>query len=196
MFHSIPSPIKTQMLRLEKIDARDRLDGTGRMQRLRQIPPETGRFLCLLAANVPAGEIIEIGCSAGYSTLWLALACQANGQSIITFEILPEKARLARETFLAAQVTDIVELVEGDAIAHLPDYQNVAFCFLDAEKEIYEAALDLVIPNLIPGGLLLADNVISHQQDLQPLVDRVLMDERVDALVVPIGKGLLLCRKV
>ena len=196
MFHAIPSSIKDQMAHLEKIDARDRLDGTTRMQRLRQIPPETGRFISLIAANSPPGELIEIGSSAGYSTLWLALACRATGGTITTFEILPEKAQLARETFQAAEITDVVHLIEGDAVERLPEWQEVAFCFLDAEKEIYEACYDLVIPNLVPGGILLADNVLSHQQDLQPFVERALSDERVDALVVPIGKGLLFCRKM
>jgi predicted O-methyltransferase YrrM len=183
------------MSHLEAIDARDRLDGTAHKKRLRQIPPETGRFLALMVASSPDGEIIEIGSSAGYSTLWLSLACKATGRSITTFEILPEKAQLARETFEIAKVTDVVTLVEGDAMAHLPGWQNVAFCFLDAEKEIYERCYELLIANLTQGGILLADNVISHEQQLKPFVDRALGDERVDALVIPIGKGLLLCRK-
>ena len=195
MFHSIPTSIRDQMSRLEAIDARDRLDGTAHKERLRQIPPESGRFLALMVASSPDGEIIEIGSSAGYSTLWMALACNATGRSITTFEILPEKAQLARETFEIAKVTDVVTLVEGDAMAHLPGWQNVAFCFLDAEKEIYERCYELLTPNLTQGGILLADNVISHEQQLKPFVDRALGDERVDALVVPIGKGLLFCRR-
>lgn len=195
MFHSIPPQIEAQMLRLEAIDARDRKDGTPQAQRKRQVPPETGRFLCLMAANAPTGEIIEIGSSAGYSTLWLALACLENGRSLTTFEYSPEKARLARETFHAAQVTEVVTLVEGDAIVHLPDQKNLAFCFLDAEKEVYEVCYDLVIPKMTSGGIFLADNVVSHKEELQPFVDRALADSRVDALVVPIGKGLLFCRK-
>lgn len=54
---------------------------------------------------------------------------------------------------------------------------------------------DLVVPRLVPGGLLVADNTTSHAAALQPFIDRALADPRVDALVVPIGKGLLLCRK-
>ena len=53
----------------------------------------------------------------------------------------------------------------------------------------------MVVPNLTSGGLLVADNVASHWEDLQPVVDRALADERIDAMVVPNGKGLLICRK-
>ena len=106
MFHNIPPAVQGQMERLEAIDARDRVDGTPHRQRLRQIPPETGKFLAILTASAPKGEIIEIGTSAGYSTLWLALACLPAGRMITTFEIQQEKATLAAETFHAARLED------------------------------------------------------------------------------------------
>lgn len=181
---------------LEEIDARDRADGTPQSRRMRQIPPETGRFLALLLANAPLGQVLEIGTSAGYSTLWLSLACRANGRTITTFEISENKARLAQETFEVAQIDDIVELIEGDARQQLANYKDVAFCFLDTEKDIYEDCYQAVIPNLVSGGLLVADNAISHQDELQPLIDQALNDNRVDAMVVSVGKGLLVNRKI
>jgi predicted O-methyltransferase YrrM len=195
MFHTISPAIQAQMVRLEQIDAQDRLDGTPRAQRLRQIPAETGQFLAILAANSPPGHLIEIGTSAGYSTLWLSLASRLCGRKITTFEVLEEKARLAAGTFKAAQVEEVVELVTGDARDYLPRYQEISFCFLDAEKELYGECYEMVVPNLTSGGLLVADNAINHQEILQPVIDLALADEQVDALVVPIGKGLLLCRK-
>lgn len=196
MFHTIPQAMQARMNVLEAIDARDREDGTTRLQRLRQIPPETGRFLALLAANTPPGNWIEIGSSAGYSTMWLALAARAAGRHLTTFELLPEKVALARETIRLAGIEDVVQLVAGDARDHLPQATDIAFCFLDAEKEVYGDCYEMVVPNLIPGGLLIADNAINHRETLQPLLDRALEDERVDALIVPIGKGELLCRKI
>ena len=195
MFHNIPQPIQTRMRFLEEIDARDRLDGTPRMQRLRQVPSQTGKFLALLAAGAPPGQFVEIGASAGYSTLWLALAARHLGRRITTFEVLPEKLALARETYAAAGVEDVVGLVGGDAREHLPRFGEIAFCFLDAEKEVYADCYELVVPRLVPGGLLAADNAINHRQTLQPLLDRSLQDTRVAALVVPIDNGVLLCRK-
>lgn len=196
MFHDIPQPVLARMHELEQIDSRDRADGTPRLKRLRQIPPETGKFIALLAAAAPAGRWIEIGTSAGYSTLWLALACRAAGTNITTYEILEEKAALARQTFAAAGVGDVVELVHGDALEHLPESNDVAFCFLDAEKEIYHLCYDALVPAMVQGGILIADNAINHEATLRPMLDFALQDERVDALVVPIGKGELVCRRL
>lgn len=195
MFHSIRQPILERMQYLEEIDAQDREDGTPRHQRLRQIPPVTGKFLALMATNAPDGQYLEIGTSAGYSTLWMALACEMLERSITTFEILPEKVKLARETFRLAQVDTTITLIEGDAREHIDRHQDIAFCFLDAEKEVYGDLYELIIPRLVQGGLLLADNAINHQESLKPMLDRALTDERVDALIVPIGKGVLVCRK-
>lgn len=91
MFHSISQPILERMNYLEQLDTKDREDGTPRLQRLRQIPPETGKFIALLAANAPEGDYLEIGTSAGYSTLWLAVACEMLGRSITTFKYYRKK---------------------------------------------------------------------------------------------------------
>jgi predicted O-methyltransferase YrrM len=195
MFHNIPEEMLVRMRELERIDSRDRADGTPRLQRLRQIPPEVGRFIAILAAAAPAGRCIEIGTSAGYSTLWLALACRATGRKIATYEILPEKAKLARQTFDATGVWDVVELVHGDALDRLPELKEIAFCFLDAEKEIYAHCYEELLPRMVPGGILVADNAINHRATLQPMLDHALADPRVDALIVPLGGGELICRK-
>ncbi len=195
MFHDIPEAIAARMAYLEEIDARDRGDGTARLQRLRQVPPDAGRFVALLAAAAPPGCYIEIGTSAGYSTLWLALACRLAGRRVTTFEVLDEKAKLARETFALAGVDDVVEFVHGDAREHLPELSDIAFCFLDAEKEVYDECYEAVVPRMKPGGLLVADNAINHEAILRPMLDRALSDERVDAMIVPIAKGELVCRK-
>jgi caffeoyl-CoA O-methyltransferase len=184
------------MRELEELDAQDRLDDTPMLERLRQIPPETGRLLAILCASAPEGRVLEIGTSAGYSGLWLSLACRVTGRTLTTYEILDAKLALARETFARAGVEDVVDLVAGDFLAGAADLGDVGFCFLDAEKDVYEAAYAAVVPRLVPGGLLVADNVISHQSTLQPLVDAAYADSRVDAVVVPIGMGELVCRRI
>lgn len=196
MFHNIPPAILDRMSFLEEVDARDRLDGTPRPQRLRQVPPETGKFLALLAASTPEGAMLEIGTSAGYSTLWLAIAALALGRKIVTFELLPEKVTLARQTFHLAGVEGTVALFAAYARARLSGYDKIAFAFLDAEKEVYGDCYELIVPRLVKGGLLVADNAINHRATLAPMLERAAQDERVDALVVPIGKGELVCRKV
>ncbi len=142
--------------------------------------------------------MVEIGTSAGYSTLWLTLACRQMEREveIITFELLPEKITLARETFNRAGVNAFVKLIHGDARDYLSDMKEIAFCFLDAEKDVYADCYEAIIPNMVSGGLLIADNVISHQDALQPFIDHALADIRVDAVIAPIGKGELICRKI
>src|SRR5580692_3412562 len=132
MFNDLSADVLEVMHELEKRDEQDRDDGTPHLERLRQITPETGRFIALWAASAPAGAVIEIGTSAGYSALWLAQACRLSGQRLTTFEILPEKARLARATFERAGVTDVVHLIEGDFLDHADAFGDVGFCFLDA----------------------------------------------------------------
>ena len=184
------------MRHLVSMDRKDRLDGTPNAKRLRQIPAETGRFIALLAATSPQGNWLEIGTSAGYSTMWLALACREVGRKLVTFEVLGEKVRLARETFKIAGIEEMVELEAGDAREYLDDFKDISFCFLDADKDVYFDCYEKVVPNLVKGGLLVADNATTHKKVLTPMLDRALNDERIDALVVPIGSGVLVCRRV
>jgi predicted O-methyltransferase YrrM len=95
MFHHIRPKIAERMRFLEGRDAQDRSDGTPRLQRLRQVPPEAGKFNALLAAGAPDGAILEVGTSAGYSTLWLALAAGMLRRRVTIFEVLPENMALA-----------------------------------------------------------------------------------------------------
>ena len=195
MFNDLSAEVLEVMHELEARDERDRDDGTPHLERLRQITPDTGRFIALWAASAPAGAMIEIGTSAGYSALWLAQACRLSGRSLTTFEILPAKAQLARATFDRTSLTDVIRLVEGDFLDHADDFKDVGFCFLDAEKDVYEACYDIVVPKMVPGAILIADNATSHREDLQSFIDRVLEDDRVDAMVATVGKGELVCRR-
>jgi len=196
MFHNIPEPVSERMRALEAQDAIDREDGTPRQQRLRQIPPVTGKFLALLCAAAPKGSVLEVGTSGGYSSLWLALACRERGDHLTTFEILEEKVARASETFKAAGLSGRIQLIQGDARQVISGYAGVAFCFLDAEKDVYLDVYEKVVPNLVPGGILAADNAINHAEALAGFLTYAENDPRVDALVVPIGKGILVCRKL
>jgi predicted O-methyltransferase YrrM len=196
MFHQIPKSVLDQMKALEEIDVRDRQDGTPHLKRLRQISPETGRLLAILAANTPKGAWLEIGTSAGYSALWIAQAARLCGTKLVTFELLPDKAALARKTFQQAKVGDQVEFVHGDARGHVGDYGEVAFCFLDAEKEMYIEFYDLITPNLVSGGILVANNAVSQGEEITEFITKAEDDTTIDSVIVPIGKGVLVCRKL
>jgi caffeoyl-CoA O-methyltransferase len=197
MFQEIPKAILDRMKELEEIDTRDRQDGTSHLKRMRQVPPETGRVLAFLAASAPTkGAWLEIGTSAGYSALWLSLAARYRNKTLITFELLPEKVALARETFKKTKVEGLVELKHGDARGHISDFAEVAFCFVDCEKEMYQEIYERISPNLIEDSLLIFDNVISHKSDLKKFLEVIESDPNFDQVTLSVGKGLLVCRKI
>jgi len=196
VFHQIPDEVLARMRELKQMESKDAADDTARFERLRQIPPETGHLLALIAASAPSGAFIEIGTSGGYSGLWISLACRALGRGLTTFEIAEAKVALATETFRKAGVDDIVSIVPGDVREQLAGQSDVAFCFLDVEKDLYQECYDAVLPNMVSGGLLVADNTISHAGDLAEFLDRAEGDERVDTMIVPVGNGVLLVRRV
>ncbi|GAI76475.1 unnamed protein product, partial [marine sediment metagenome] len=132
MFDNITEDIKKRMRYLEEMNERQRKERTPGSERLRQIPPETGKFLAMLASNCPQGNFIEIGTSAGYSTMWISLACRERDIKVKTYEILPQKVKLAKETFKLAGIENYVKLYEGDVLEYLEDVKDISFCFLDA----------------------------------------------------------------
>ncbi len=195
MFHEIGGEMAERMKYLEEIDRIDRSNSTPRLKRLRQIPPETGRFIALMASLCPDGEFVEIGTSAGYSTMWLSLAAKLRNIKIKTYEILPEKISIAKETFRLARIENYVDLIEGDFLYKGNSLNNISFCFLDAEKEIYEGCFDIIYPRLIKGGILVSDNALNHYSEIKPMIDKAQNIPDLDCLTIPIGKGEFVCRK-
>jgi predicted O-methyltransferase YrrM len=184
--------MRAVMDRLEALDAADRVDGTPQRRRLRAIAPEVGPFLTTLALAAGARTIVEVGTSAGYSTLWLALAAGRTGGRVITFEVDPAKVALARTTFADAGLGELVELQARDGGTGLAELAGAAdLVFLDAEKDDYERLLEPAIAALRPRGVLVADNLTSHAEDLAAFRRAALSDPRLAGLVVPIGRGEL-----
>ncbi len=195
MFHDIPVPIQKRMAYLEELDKEHRSSGAPDDVRLKQVPRETGKFLAIMASLAPGGTYLEIGTSAGYSALWISLACRLLGRKLVTIEVLEGKVQLARETFRTSGVEDIVQLIAGDGKERIDDHNAIAFCFLDAEKDVYAECYEKIVPKMVKDGILVCDNVLSHKEILKGMVEHALGDERVDAMVVPIGSGELVCVK-
>jgi len=196
MFHDIPKSVLVRMRHLEELERKRDVEHDETQQRLLQVPEATGRFLSVVAATAPKGTWLEIGTSGGYSALWLALAAREVGATLFTHEIQDWKIELARETFCEARVEDVVQLVTGDAGAHLDKYADIAFCFMDADKEDYRDQYDAIVSRMVPGGILTADNFDSHREILEDMAVYALQDKRMDNIIVPIGSGVLLGRKV
>ena len=184
--------IEAVLRRLEEEDARDRADGTPQERRLRSVTSEVGRLLHVLVKLAGARRLLEVGASGGYSTIWTATATRDAGGSLTTLEIDPVKVALARESLRDAGLEGAVTIVEGDAFEYMRSRTEPAdFVFLDAEKEDYLAFLGLIVPLLTLGGVLVADNLISHEADLREFREAALDDPRLSAVVVPIGRGEL-----
>jgi predicted O-methyltransferase YrrM len=188
----VPESVRSVMAELQAIDASDRTDGTPQSARLRAISPEVGQFLLTLALSIGATRIVEVGTSGGYSTLWLALAASRTGGRVTTFEIDAAKAALARDTFRRACVEAVVDLRETDGGTGLLEFAApVDMVFLDIEKRDYIRLLNIAVGILRPGGLFVADNLISRADELVEFRARALSDPRLTGLVVPIGTGEL-----
>lgn len=125
------------------------------------VSPLQGKFLMLIAAAAGATRILEIGALGGYSTVWLARAAGPLGR-VVTLEIDPHHAAVARANAAAAGVGGRVEIVEGPALAALSRLGDATFdfAFIDADKERYPDYLAAVTPRMRKGGLIVADNVV------------------------------------
>jgi predicted O-methyltransferase YrrM len=167
-------------------DARE----TARPRRMLNITPDTGRLLWILLRATGATRILEVGTSNAFSTIWLADAARATGGRVTTLELDPGKIALARANLAAAGLGDVVDVVEGPAeesLARLPGPFDLVF--LDADRPSYLAYLELVVPRLRVGGLLVADNVTSHAAELEDYLRRVKSHPQLFAVTVPIGNG-------
>ncbi len=185
--------VRAVLSRLEERDTLERRDAADRSVRLRQVTPDVGRFLHTLVLAAQPHSIVEVGTSGAYSTIWLATAARVVGTTVTTLEIDPAKVRTATANVRDAGLDGVVDLQETDAFAYLRARTlPIGFAFLDAEKEDYEAFYELLVPLLPAGGVLVADNLTSHAEDLAGFRERALADERVSAVVVPIGRGELL----
>jgi caffeoyl-CoA O-methyltransferase len=175
--------------RLYTEDAAQRAAGLPSSQRTRNLERDTGRWLALLARATDAREVLEIGSSNGVSTIWLAAAAQHNGGRVTGTEILPERAADANRNLADAGLDAVARVVAGDArttVASLPGPFDIVF--IDAEKDDYVDHFQAVADRVGPGGLILADNVISH--DLSEYQAMLRSRSDVETVTIPIGRGV------
>ncbi|HYD39466.1 MAG TPA: O-methyltransferase [Anaeromyxobacter sp.] len=171
------------------------------------VSPNEGKLLHLLARLVQPGRILEIGTLGGYSTAWLARALRPGGR-LVTLELDPHHAQVARQNLARAGLSGAVEVREGPAAASLramiaagePPFDVV---FIDADKESYPEYLDLSVQLSRPGTLLLADNVIRNGrvldgahpdalvQGIRTFNARLAAHPRLDSIILPIIRNQL-----
>jgi predicted O-methyltransferase YrrM len=165
-----------------------------RLLRWRNVEPETAELLGVLIRAKNARNVLEIGTSNGYSTIWLGDAVEATGGSLVSLEIDAARTAIAAEHLERTGLGDRTDLRTEDAATALAAFPDAAFdlIFLDAERDAYVGYWPDLVRTLAPAGLLAVDNVISHAHDLVAFRRTVDGDDRVTQALVPIGAGVLL----
>ena len=165
-----------------------------RLERWRVLEPDAGRLLWFLALTLRARNIVEIGTSRGVSTLWLADAARSTGGHVLTLDVDSEAQDAARQSVRAAGLAEQVTFRRGDggtALADLAD-GSVDLLFLDAERTEYPSWWPHPARVLRVGGVLVADNALSHPAEIVPLRDLIERDGRLTTTTIGVGKGELL----
>ena len=148
------------------------------------VPPQDGRFLhnLVLAKGYKRG--LEIGASNGYSGLWLGLAFRKNGGQLITLEIDSQRAKEARENFLKAGLSHVIDLRVNDAFKEIPRLDgSFDFVFIDAWKPDYKKFLDLVYPRVKLGGAITAHNVISLAAEMSDFLEAIKTHPKLESTI-------------
>jgi predicted O-methyltransferase YrrM len=183
--------VRTVLARLEAEDADERARGLPSGERSRAVEPTTGRFLFAFVAPQTDCEVLEIGGSRGYSAIWLAAGVRYLGGRVLSIENDPRKVEAWRRNVAEAGVEDWADLIEGDALEVVPAIDDVFdVVFLDAEKEQYEQLFQLARAKLEPGALVIADNVLSHEETLGAYSRARQSDPTLASITVPLDRGL------
>jgi predicted O-methyltransferase YrrM len=183
--------VRAVLARLEAEDADERARNVPREQRARQVARTTGQFLFSFVAPQTDCEVLELGGSRGYSTIWLAAGVRYLGGRVLSLEHDPAKVEAWRANIEEAGLADWAELVPGDAFETLPAIDDVFdVVFLDAEKELYEGLFEAARDKLEPGAVVIADNVLSHEEVLGAYSRARQADPDLESVTVPLDRGL------
>jgi predicted O-methyltransferase YrrM len=164
-----------------------------RVQRFRNLEPETGELLGILVRATRARRALEIGTSNGYSTLWLGDAVEATSGQLLTLELDPRRTELARENLERAALSEVVQCRTAVAARALSEQPDAAWdlVFLDAERPEYPGYWRELRRVMAPGATLAIDNAISHEPELTAFRRVLDEDPGVESALVPIGAGLI-----
>jgi predicted O-methyltransferase YrrM len=183
--------VRAVLARLEAEDADERARGVARERRARQVARTTGQFLFAFVAPQTDCEVLELGGSRGYSSIWLAAGVRNLGGRVLSLESDPAKVEVWRANVEEAGLDDWADLIEGDAFETLPPIDDVFdVIFLDAEKEQYERLFAEARGKLEPGAVVIADNVLSHQGTLGAYSQARQADPTLESVTLPLDRGL------
>jgi predicted O-methyltransferase YrrM len=152
------------------------------------VSEEDGRFLRVMVASSGSRRALEIGAADGYSAIWIGLGLRRTGGRLTTIEFDPAHARNAADNIRRAGLSDIVTVVSGDAFEHIPRLEGTFdFVFLDAWKPDYRRFLDLVLPRVRRGGLVLGHNVVNKRDEMRDFLEAIETHPRLFTSIVKPG---------
>ena len=175
--------------RLYLDDDRQRREGLPASERTRNLTRISGKYLSIFARAMNAKRVVEIGSSNGVSTIWFALAMRATGGFVTGTEIIPERAATANANLAEAGLSAFGTVLSGDAQQSLASIESgIDIAFIDAEKDDYTYHFEVVWPKLRIGGVVIADNVTSHDISFYQAMLRQRPD--CETVTVTIERGL------
>jgi predicted O-methyltransferase YrrM len=161
------------------------------------VSEEDGKFLRLLAATSRSKRALEIGGASGYSAIWIGLGLRETGGRLVTIEYDPVRAKELAANVRTAGLSDIVQVVPGDAFKEIPKLTGMFdFVFLDAWKKDYKRFLDMMLPRLDRGGVFLAHNVVNKGSEMPDFLEAIERSPALlTAIVTPSGEGISISYK-
>ena len=161
------------------------------------VSEEDGRFLRLLVVTRGAKRALEIGAANGYSAIWMGLGMRDTGGRLVTIEYDKARAAEAAANVKKAGLSDIVQVISGDAFAEIPKVQGTFdFVFCDAWKRDYQKFFSMVFPRMDKGGLFLGHNVINKRDEMADFLKTIHSSPAVlTSIVAPSGEGVSITLK-
>ncbi len=162
---------------------------------------ESANFLNILIKAANAKNALEIGTSNGYSAIWLAQALKETGGKLTTIEFWNNRLNVAIDNFKKAGVNDIIETKLGQAVMILEEMAYgdnppvFDFVFIDANKSEYIKYFNLIHPMLKRGGVIAADNILSHYKKVLPYVETITTHPEYQSQLIPLDTGILVSYK-
>ncbi len=185
------SQLRALLQELEEVGRQNDAQEQDRRNKMLNLEPETAQLLSILVRSGRRQHLLEIGTSNGYSTIWLAWAMQGFGGHVTSIDRDMHKQQLADENLRRAGLRQHVDLLCGDATEIIANLSGPFDCvFFDADRLSAPTQLKLLAAKLSPDALVLADNVLSHPQEIAEYLTTLETLQLFDSLVVPIGKGL------
>ncbi len=176
---------------LEMRDEKEKLNRVPDSQRIQTVDPDGAKLISMLVISKKAQHIVEIGAGVGYATLWLAYAASITGGKVVSCEVDEAKAAETQANLEKANLSQYVELLVGDARETLRNREGtVEFVFIDGEPGQYETYFDVVYKRLDIGGMIVADDVVTLENELSDYSSYVQNHPNLESTTIPLGEGL------